>query len=352
MGSIPFSLNLDYTKQLTSSVVAPFTYNPSGANQGQGPTQENWTKKRTEQGMGALSDELISQNFDGNIVKNYPWTLSNIKNRNDIPKITLIEHKVDESSIKRQIQFYVGGAATTFQDLVNANSASVPSISVYDEIFPKNRTEFIYTFPYFTKNQFELNTAAWQQFDSIGQSVGQISSGIQSMVGAQSTIGKGAEILSKGFEAAASVGQLALQTQYPVVGIADRPRMFTSHGERSITIQFPLYNTVSLSNSRESAWSKNFKFLKTFMSQNLFNKRNFITGKPPKYYEVVVKNQYYSVASSVTNFTVENLGNMRLIDGHVVPDAYQVSITLVEMAMPSRNQFDYAFSNTVNSSTT
>ena len=121
--------------------------------------------------------------------------------------------------------------------------------------------------------------------------------------------------------------------------------MFTSHGERSITIQFPLYNTISLPDTKEPAWRKNFEFLRSFMERNLFAKRNFITGFPPRFYDVLVKNQYYSVASSVTNVTVENLGNTRVLDGHVVPDAYQVSITLVEMAMPSVNQFQHAFGN-------
>jgi len=294
MGSFVFPSALNFIKEVNSDISSVFQNN---TNQGQGPTQENWLKKRAEKGMGALSDELISQGFDGNIVKRYPWTLSNIQNRDDIPAIKLVEHKVDESSIKRQIQFYVSGVSGTVQDLVGRGSDSAASISVYDEIFPKNPTGFQYVFPYFTKNQFELNTPSWQQFDSIGQSAGQISSGVQSLVGGtKSVVGKAMELVSKGVEAGAALGNFALQTQYPVTGIADRPRMFTSHGERSITIQFPLYNTISLPDTNELAWVKNFKFLKTFMSQNLFNKRNFITGLPPKFYEVMVKNQYYSTA--------------------------------------------------------
>jgi hypothetical protein len=287
------------------------------------------------------------QAFGANVVKEYPWTLSNVTNRDDIPVIRLQEYSIDESSIKRQILFYASGVSGAIGDLVNRGATESFDISVYNEIFPKSKgAEAIYTFPYFTKNQFELNTSAWQQFDSIGQSAGQISSGLQSIAGGFSTtLAKGIEMLSKGAEAATAAGQFALQTQYPVTGIADRPRMFTSHGERSITIQFPLYNTVSLPDTKEPAWRKNFEFLRSFMERNLFMKRNFITGFPPRFYDVLVKNQYYSVASSVTNVTVENLGNTRVLDGHVVPDAYQVSITLVEMAMPSVNQFQHAFGN-------
>ena len=285
--------------------------------------------------------------FGANVVKEYPWTLSNVKDRNDIPEIVLKEYSIDESSIKRQLLFYASGVAGAFKDLVNNGVSESFGISVYDEIFPKSKgAEAVYTFPYFTKNQFELNTPSWQKFDDIGQSASQLSSGLQSLVGGtKTTAGKLIEGISKGVETATAVGNFALQTQYPVTGIADRPRMFTSHGERSITIQFPLYNTISLPDTKEPAWRKNFEFLRSFMERNLFAKRNFITGFPPRFYDVLVKNQYYSVASSVTNVTVENLGNTRVLDGHVVPDAYQVSITLVEMAMPSVNQFQHAFGN-------
>jgi hypothetical protein len=84
------------------------------------------------------------------------------------------------------------------------------------------------------------------------------------------------------------------------------------------------------------------------MSQNLFNKRNFITGLPPCWYKVTIPGIYYSVASCVTNIAVENLGNTRMLQAQgfgtnfIVPDAYQVRITLQEMAMPSKNQFEYA----------
>jgi hypothetical protein len=287
------------------------------------------------------------RSFGANILKEYPWTLSNVKDRTDIPEILLKEYSIDESSIKRQILFYASGISGTLEDLTNKGATEDFNISVYDEIFPKSKgAEARYVFPYFTKNQFELNTSAWQQFDGIGQAAGQISSGLQTLAGGTNTaLGKAIGFASKGVEAATAAGEFALKTQYPVTGIADRPRMFTSHGERSITIQFPLYNTISLPDTKEPVWRKNFEFLRSFMEKNLFMKRNFITGFPPRFYDVLVKNQYYSVASSVTNITVENLGNTRVLDGHVVPDAYQVSITLVEMAMPSFNQFQHAFEN-------
>ena len=115
----------------------------------------------------------------------------------------------------------------------------------------------------------------------------------------------------------------------------DRPRIFTAHSERAVTIEFPLYNTAD-----SADWIKNRDFYYRFASQNLFAKRDFITGLPPAFYRVYVPGQYFSFASCVTNINITNLGNIRTFDdSYIIPDAFQVSITLSEMLMPSLNQF-------------
>jgi hypothetical protein len=143
-----------------------------------------------------------------------------------------------------------------------------------------------------------------------------------------------------------SIGQTAMALQYPLVGANDRPRVFSSHSERSVTIEFPLYNTI-----HEKDWKKNQLLLQVLMSQNLFIKRDYMTGLPPVFYRVLVPGQYFSFASSVTKIDVQNLGNIRMMyngdergigKGVAVPDAWQVSITLTELTMPSLNQYQAA----------
>jgi hypothetical protein len=276
------------------------------------------------------------------IVKKYPWTLSN-KNREDIPYIELIEHKITGGSIQKQFEFYTKGISDASGDLYTklVEGAQEPQgiLQVYDGIFRPDPTKFRYKFPYFAKASYELNTNQWQQFDSVAQSLNQIVGGVGKLFGKKGTEIAGA--VNTGMEAAASIAQTALQFNYPVVGIADRPRIFTAHNERSITIEFPLYNTFN-----SNSWKENCDFIELFMFQNLFNKRNFVTGLPPSWYRVEIPGTYYSVASCVTNFVVENLGNTRIMNKgyrpRIVPDAYQVRITLQEMAMPSKNQFQSA----------
>lgn len=309
-----------------------------------------------------------------NVVNDYPWTLSNVKTRKDIPYIKLSEHRMNESLLQRQLRFYGLGIAEATANLgleaanqgSNAVNNSLGSLAklvniglglaglslptfqgtgtrdileTYDEIWPDNPTNFEYYFPYFSKTQYELTTPQWQQTDAVGQAIAgglsQAGTAVAQSKGAldKTAINLGtASAIIKGAEAAA---EFALKAVYPVAGIVDRPRVFTNHNERTVTIQFPLYNTKG-----EFDWIYNRRFITTFASQNLFQKRDFITGLPPVYYRVYVPGQYFSFASCVTNFTVENLGNVRLeYEDIIVPDAYQVTITLTEMLMPSLNQY-------------
>jgi hypothetical protein len=272
------------------------------------------------------------------IVSRFPWTISNTR-RSDIPYIYLVEHKVEGGSIQKQLAFYAAGVTETAADYVGAGETK-NILDVYKEIFVPNPTGFKYKFPYFTKISYEINTTPWQQFDKIGGSISDIGGGL----GMFGKVGAAAGLAAKTMTAVGEMAKVGLKASYPVVGVADRPRIFTSHSERSITIEFPLFNTVS-----ENDWKRNKDFIQLFKGQNLFNKRNFITGLPPVWYKVQVPGQYYSVASCVTNFTVENLGNTRAMfvagKRFIVPDAYQVKITLQEMAMPSKNQFQASFNS-------
>ena len=174
--------------------------------------------------------------------------------------------------------------------------------------------------------------------DEISQSIKDLGGGIADTLD-QFSITKGMGDKVRGAmkvgEFAGAAAMTALKGMYPVVGIFDRPRVFSAHNDREITVEFPLYNTLNAWD-----WVKNRDFIYRFMSQNLYIKRDFITGVPPCFYRVYVPGQYFCFASCVTNIKVENLGNQRMIDDkYIIPDAWQISITLSEMVMPSLNQF-------------
>jgi hypothetical protein len=114
-----------------------------------------------------------------------------------------------------------------------------------------------------------------------------------------------------------------------------------------------LYNTLD-----SEDWKLNRQLCELLVNQNLYNKRDFITGIPPVFYEVLVIGQHFSWASCVTNITVYNRGNIRLLydkDRDLkcnVPDVYEINMTLTDLVVPSKNQFQAVFDSRVAASIT
>jgi len=261
-----------------------------------------------------------------NVTKNYTWTL-NSSIRENAPRILLREFQINETTIQRQAQFYTTGATTFLSD----NDILQP----YEELYQKNLpTGFVYDFPYFSDINFQVNTPMWVSLDNLEQ-FAKAATGLAGALG-----GRGfANFTESAIGGVGGAALAGLSMSYPKVGITDRPRLWDSHEPRSINIKFPLFNTVN-----PSDWKKNRELCELLVNQNLYNKRDFITSIPPVFYELIILGQHYSYASCVTQLTIYNRGNMRLLtdtDGLAVnvPDVYEVDITLTDMVMPSKNLF-------------
>lgn len=269
------------------------------------------------------------------IIRDYPWTLSDVKYRNDIPYIRLKEYAVEEAQLKTQALFYTTGLSR----LADTGPQSV--LSPYDFIFPRDKpTGWQYKFPFFNKENFRLNTSEWQSVDFINN----VKSAINTFPVIGEKIGK---VVSTGIDIAEAASNIYLGFNYSSVGVYDRPKFFAGHQNKTITISFPLYNTETPADSQDPIWEKNREFIYLFHYQNLYNKRDFTTGIPPVFYEVYIPGQHYSPACHVSSFDVQNLGNTRMeySQGNpdvpvIVPDAYQVTIELTDMIMPNKNAME------------
>lgn len=271
------------------------------------------------------------------VIKDYTWTLTPPAGRKEIPSIILTEFEVDETTIHRQFDFYTTGAR---DQLTSGGTGDI--LTPYDQLFPKDKpTDFIYTFPYYSEINFEVNTPQWTSVDTL-ESAKKAAVDVGSFF--HPVIGKAIE---KGVDwTAAGVGA-ALALNYPKVGIMDRPKLWQSHDFRSYSIKFPLYNTYN-SDPNSQEWIKNRELCELLVNQNLYNKLSFITGIPPVFYEVLIPGQHYTPAACVTNIAIYNRGNIRqLSNGGVicnVPDVYEVNMTLTDLVIPSKNLFQ-AISN-------
>jgi hypothetical protein len=278
-------------------------------------------------GGGAATSVQEAYNNTVNVVKNYRWTLSP-KEIDEVPYIYLEEYKVDESTIQTQLKYYTQGGA----DFLTGNTSKM---SPYENLFPRNGDPVnTYIFPYFTDVNYELNTPEWQSLDTLEQ-------GSKFLEGAAGVLGgdAAAKFTQTAIQGLFQTAGAALAYSYPKVGIMDRPKLWQSHQFRTINIKFPLFNTYG-----PSDWKKNRELCWTLVNQNLFTKRNIAVGYPPNYYEVYIPGQHYSYAASVTNLIINNRGNTRTLKNEagqsfIVPDVYEINMTLTDMVMPSRNQY-------------
>jgi hypothetical protein len=278
---------------------------------------------------GTAGQNLTRVNgFVVDVVKEYPWTLSkNQELLNEVPYAILVEFAVDESTIQQQISYYGTAVATALEGNTNP-------LAPYEKLFPRNSTGNVYSFPYFSDINFQVNTPSWQSLDTLEQAQ-KVAEGFGGLLFGET----GANAVSRTIKAATVTAGAALAAAYPKVGIMDRPKLWSSHDFRTIEIKFPLFNTVG-----PRDWIKNRDLCWQLVNQNLFTKRDFVTGIPPVYYEILIPGQHYSYAASVTNLTIYNRGNMRTLldnDGGptIVPDVYEVNITLQDLVMPSQNLF-------------
>lgn len=276
----------------------------------------------------AASDYLYRGNYiNENVIEDYRWTLSQPKSFSEIPSVILTQFEVDESTIVTQISYYARAA-------YKAGTGNQDPLGPYQGLFPKKEPTGRYQFPYFSDVNFEINTPVWQSLDTLGEMGKAVQSGIGTIFG-EKVAGYAGQIGS----ALAGAGMATMAAVYPKVGIMDRPRLWQNHDFRSINIKFPLFNTYD-----PNDWEKNRRLCWMLINDNLYTKRDFITSIPPVFYEVEIPGQHFSYASCVTNLTVYNRGNMRMLKDSsgkdcVVPDAYEINMTLTDMVMPSKNLF-------------
>lgn len=277
-----------------------------------------------------------------NVTKDYPWTVSEAA-KSSAGRVILKEYQVLESTIKRQALFYISGLELFAAGSAAGLGGSTDILAPYKDLFPKDRpTGFVYDMPYFSDINFEVNTDPWVSLDVLEQTAQTAGQAVNSIPGVSEVFSSVAGLMT-GYTG------LQMNLAYPKVGIMDRPKLWQSHDPRIINIVFPLYNTLA-----PEDWKKNRLLCELLVNQNLYNKRDFITSVPPVFYEVLILGQHYSYAACVTNITIYNKGNIRQITPDTgtgvtragigtgtfnVPDVYEVNITLQDMVIPSKNQF-------------
>lgn len=341
----------------------------------------SWWSANDASLLDNLGDELTPNLPLINVVDDFPWTLTPTTSeaRKEAPYIFLREFLQLETQLNQSAQPY--GKSTTFVSGVRDTGSFLPipfydfealwqlldpldvdTDNLYKGLFDhKVSTDFLYKLPFFTQDYFTTNNN-WQGTDILDKLIS-----IQSSIGGgisrtiiKSVLGDKGEDFGKFLQNLPSlykkIEMFNIKAGNPAVGLMDPPHIWKGSSNRTYTFQFPLFNINSTTDSNSiNTIVKNWEFCFLITYQNLINKRNYFTGIPPVFYEVLIPGIHYTKAAYISDLTIENLGNLRLmklpINGMTeckvnVPDGYSIKITLTDLLQPSKN----LLSATVNTS--
>lgn len=303
-------------------------------------------KQNEETRLKSVRDSMVrtSSNYvDVNVIEDYTWTLSKIKNsllKDKIPRIFLNEYQMTQNMLVTGLNYYasniengvIAAAGGIIEHFSNKNNKD----AAYDGLFDYNSpTGYQYVFPYFNDENFSIQST-WQSLDSIEKTV-------SNAEGASSIFGEGVQAGVKSVVNAAqgvgSITKAAAKLLYPKTGFLDKTKIWGETTHQSVTISFYLFNTV-----KSEDILNNWYLCNHLCHQNLYSKISFMTAYPPVFYTVDIKGQYSSIGSFVSNLRISNVGNIRRmrfekegLNEINIPDAYFISMTLEDMVMPSRN---------------
>lgn len=251
-----------------------------------------------------------SSNGTFNIVREYPWKLTG--DVSEVPWIHLTEYELSFGDIVAK----ANKLKETVEQAVEAAAAVAgiqeTSSDPYAAMYAGTPTGANYVFPYL-KNSGSIRGSVrnqWGEDASAGSVLLQAAEDLGKKVGNNISPGYGSEPLQK----------------------------FKGTSPRTITIEFPLYNTISHEKSL-----KNYEFVTAFTFQNLKTRTSYLTYIPPKVYKVATWSQggIYMPLAYVDTLDVSSIGTLRNLytdSGSIwLPEAYRVSISLTELIPQSSN---------------
>jgi len=335
--------------------------------------------------MPSLSPDGSSKSIV-NVVRDYYWTYSPVgdKSRAEVPRIQLVERRLKTNALVAQLQYTLGAASTTLTKLgsevrggsyiaglikgigngaataaegaanalginteagkqaitdSNTTTKDSPFLQPYKGLYITEETGWIYTLPYFDNN----HSTSTNQFSDTAEGVGSIAPKVGEWVQDLST----------------NLGVLASPTQYTFIEKTKFYNYSSDSGE-SIKVEFPLINTGA---ATYDDVIKNWQFLYLLVYQNRPGRTGYNTVDQPVIYEVTVPGTKFFPYCYISNLTVEFVGSRREMSlaipsvtssvnqtqtsvsnntqtsniNAIIPDAYNVSITLQSMTANTKN---------------
>ena len=239
-------------------------------------------------------------------------------------------------SFKKHLESFdsAGPEAGTIARIPDQILGSADPMDVYKYLYSRKPTGFKYSFPYMENMQFKT-TGGFTDTPELKGFMG--------------LVGDASEFLSK------LSGSLAGRFTEPGRYI-EQPKNYSFDGrQKNIVVNFPLFNTKNYAEI-----IKNWQFLFLLTYQNTPARITKDVIRPPVQYEAYIPGSWYCKYASITDMTVNFRGARREMDipvpfldraendgenwllqkrfiKTIIPDAYEVSITLSEIFGESQN---------------
>lgn len=259
--------------------------------------------------------------FTGNDGIKLTWTASQMSPTAmlNLPSIKLVEYYQQYSAIIGQINNWIKGATN--------------KTNPYEGLYIAEPTNNIYNLPFFSEYHHTIGQN-WGEYNGIGG---------EAFKTALDNIETGVKLLTP-------------------AGAIIRPKSYEGPDEASYEIRFSLLNTVGdTSEQVANNISNNRNFIQTFTGANLHDYHAFFIVEPPCLYSAMIPGVRWSPVAVVRNLQISNKGHLLSKEGlsdlnldgfnkqrYIIPDAWEVSFTLVELVRESKKIYEGAIEENVN----
>jgi len=254
----------------------------------------------SEAGLGQSTSRKY---FD--VIEDFNWTVSQMGSvRNEVPYVILREFQQTDAALIQSINFWYQQA----KEVKSIGKSGFGAMAnPYKGLYYAQETGFLYKLPYYSDYHHTISNSWGDNKGALGNLV-------------DSVVVPVAKVL------------------FPSAGV-ETAKAWEGGSAASYDITFQLLNTVEC----KTDIPRNKELVNALIRANLQFKVNTVASLPPVFYEVEIPGIRYSPVSIISNLTVQHKGQMNIVNGDIIPDAYEINIQILELVNESRNLFDYAF---------
>jgi hypothetical protein len=272
-----------------------------------------------------------------NVVKDYDWTSvpRGAALRNEAPKVMLRSYKIKSNLIINRLANYL-------------EVANKSADQFYEELYSSAATlEDNFYFPFFSDQARAFNNQFGDTFqDGFGGSSGigsTLDTVAQKYIGGAAQIGamvgdkglENAETAMKNKNISGAVGGLmgGLGSGGSPGSYIETPKMYdySSANEGAMDISFILSNTLN------SDFNKNYELVKKLIEINRPTRNDAISMDPPRIFRATLYGYRHMPWAYCSSFGIRLLGTKRMVDGVIMPEAYEISMGLQPLTAEPSN---------------